>query len=270
MSSLNPFSFIIVAWQRRNLILAFTRRKVASRYRGSTLGMLWAVLTPLLMLSIYTFVFSVIFQSRWGAREGGEGEFALFLYSGLILYTVFSECVNEAPDSMLVNAVYIKQHVFPSEVLAWVSVCSALISFAIGAAILTVFYVVVLGPPPIAALYAFLSMIPVMLWTLGAVWMLSSVGTYFRDLGQIVPPLTTALLFLSPIFYPASRVPEQFRAFYDFNPFVFFLESAKASLFYGQTPDWALMGTSTLVAWAFAWLGYSWFTATKKGFADVL
>ena len=270
MSSLNPFCFIIVAWQRRSLILAFTRRKVASRYRGSTLGMLWAVLTPLLMLSIYTFVFSVIFQSRWGAREGGEGEFALFLYSGLLVYSVFSECVNEAPDSLVGNAVYIKQHVFPAEVLAWVSVCSALIGFAIGATILTAFYVVVLGPPPVAAIYAFLSMIPVMFWTLGAVWMLSSVGVYFRDLGQIIVPFTTALLFLSPIFYPASRVPEQFRTFYDFNPFVFLLESAKASLFYGQTPDWALMGTSTLVAWAFAWLGYSWFTATKKGFADVL
>ena len=267
---MNPFSFLMVAWREQTLILEFTRRKVASRYRGSTLGMLWAVLNPLLMLSIYTFVFSVVFRSRWGMESGGEGEFALFLYSGLVLYTVFSECVNEAPESLFQNAVYIKQHVFPSEVLAWASALSAVFSFLVNLLILVVFDVLILGVPGYAALYMPLMIVPVLLWTLGVVWIVSSIGVYLRDLGQVIPPLTTALLFLSPIFYPASRVPESFRWIYEFNPFVFILETARGALFYNRPPDWLGLGLCVLVAWLVAWCGYNCFVATKKGFADVL
>ena len=187
-----------------------------------------------------------------------------------MLYTVFSECVNEAPESLFQNAVYIKQHVFPSEVLAWASALSAVFSFLVNLLILVVFDVLILGVPGYAALYMPLMIVPVLLWTLGVVWIVSSIGVYLRDLGQVIPPLTTALLFLSPIFYPASRVPESFRWIYEFNPFVFILETARGALFYNRPPDWLGLGLCVLVAWLVAWCGYNCFVATKKGFADVL
>ena len=270
MNSYNPLAPLALIGRYRELALTLTGRRISARYRGSLLGMLWAVLNPLLMLGIYTFIFSVVFQSKWGIEQGDKPEFALFLFSGLILYSVFSECLNEAPSLLLNNKLYIKQLVFPTEILAWVSVLNGLFNLVINFVILVIFQTVVMGPPTPILLYFPLIVLPIVLITLGSIWFVASIGIYLRDLGHIVRLFTTALLFLSPIFYPASRVPERFQAYYTLNPFGHLLEMSKGVLFYEKAPDPTLLGACLAGSWAFSWLGYMWFMRAKKGFADVV
>jgi lipopolysaccharide transport system permease protein len=270
LKSYHPFAFFVSAWKYRELVLPLTRRRISARYRGSFLGMSWAILTPLMLLAIYTFIFSIVFQSKWGLESGNQTEFALVLFSGLILYSVFSDCVNEAPSLLVGNKLYIRQLVFPTEILAWTCVLGSLFNLAINSAILTIFYAIVMGPPPATLFLLPLIALPIVLMTLGAVWFLSSIGIFVQDLAQVVGLLTTALLFLSPIFYPASAVPESFQATYTLNPFVPILEMARDVIFSGELPAWQSLGKLFLGSWLFAWLGYIWFMKAKKGFADVV
>ena len=266
----SPLAPIAVAWRYRDLVIPLARRKVSARYRGSVLGMLWAVLSPVILLGIYTFIFSVVLQVKWNLDPGSRDQFALFLFSGMILYSVFADCLNEAPSLMIGNKLYIRQLVFPVEVLPWVSVLSSLFSLGINFLILMTFYGLVLGLPSLSLLYFPLTALPVVLLTLGAVWFFSSMGVYLRDLGHVVGLLTTALLFLSPIFYPATVVPADYRVYYEMNPFVHILEMSRGVIFQGAPPDGWLLAGCIFGSWLFAWLGYSWFMATKKGFADVV
>jgi len=232
--------------------------------------MLWAILNPLIMLGIYTFIFSVVFQSKWGSSDGSQSNFALFLFSGLILYLIFSECVNEAPSLLRENKVYIQQLVFPTEILPWISVLASIFNFMINWLILIFFYSAVIGPPPVTALFMPLMAIPVALITVGTVWFISSLGLYLRDITHLVGLMTTAILFLSPIFYPASAVPESFQAYYSLNPFVPILTMSKGALFHGLLPSAEAFAFLLIGSWAFAWLGYLWFMYSKRGFADVV
>ena len=266
----SPLAPGLITWKYRGLIAPLVRRRIASRYRGSVLGMLWAILTPLIMLGIYTFIFSVVFQSKWGGAEENQSNFALFLFSGLILYLIFSECVNEAPSLLRENKLYIQQLVFPTEILPWVSVLTSLFNFLINWLILIFFYCAVMGLPPLTAFFMPVIALPVALITVGTVWFISSLGLYLRDITHVVGLMTTALLFLSPIFYPASAVPDSFQLYYSVNPFVPILNMSKAALFQGSPPRWQTFVFLLIGSWTFAWLGYLWFIHSKKGFPDVV
>lgn len=265
-----PLEFLRVAFTNRVLIARLTRREIEARYKGSLLGIFWLVLTPLLMLAIYTFVFSVVFQSRWGESTDSKGEFALFLFSGLIIFNLVSECLNRAPGLMLENISYIKKVVFPLEVQAWVALAVALFNAFVSTIILFAFYLVVRGlPPPTALLFPFV-VLPLCIVVLGIIWFLSSLGVFLRDLKPILIVVTTVLMFLCPIFYPVSAVPEGFRRVLFLNPLTVVLEDSKLVLFYGKLPEVFPLLVYLLVAWIIAWFGYSWFMRSKKGFADVV
>ena len=255
------------------MILRLAGRRIASRYRGSVLGIAWAVLEPLAMLGIYTFIFGLVFRAKWGALpvgDGSRGEFALFLFSGLAIYSVFSEAVNDSPQAILGADQYVKQLIFPSEVLAWVAVVAGLFKFVISMSLLVFFYRMTLGHLPVTALLLPLIVLPVILLTLGVTWLVSSLGVYLRDLGQLVGLCTTALLFVSPIFYPASTIPARFQDLYFLNPFAGVLEMSKQILFAGVVPDPIAIVGSIAIGWGVAWLGHGWFLRAKAGFADVL
>jgi lipopolysaccharide transport system permease protein len=252
------------------MILRLAGRRIEGRYRGSVLGLGWVLVEPLALLAIYTFVFSLVFRARWGSLPAEHGNFALFLFSGLTIYSVFSETVNESPNAVLASEAYVKQFVFPSEVLAWVAVVAALFKFAISSALLVACYRLTVGNLPITSLFLPLIVLPVVFLTLGVTWFLSALGVYFRDLGQAVGLFTTALLFVSPIFYPASTIPEPYRGLYFLNPFAGILEMSKRSLFDGQIPDLPQVMLLLIVGWGAAWLGHAWFVRVKAGFADVL
>ena len=264
--SLSPLGVFTVGWRHRALIDRLTRREISAKYRGAILGPLWSLLTPLMMLAVYTFLFSVVFQSRWGVSNGGgRGEFALLFFSGLIIFTIFSESVMRAPTLMLENISYIKKVVFPLEILPWTCLGVALFNGAVSFVVLAAFYLLVFGLPPLTVV-----LLPLCLATLGVTWFLASVGVFLRDVRQLVGAITTAMMFLSPIFYPVTAVPESYRWLLYFNPLTITLEASKDVLFWGRIPDPGAWAADLLAGWLIAWLGYAWFMKTRKAFADVV
>jgi lipopolysaccharide transport system permease protein len=265
----SPFAFAGAVWRHRSLAFRLAKRRIEARYRGAALGLFWAVLEPLLLLAIYTFVFSSVFGARWG-EDAGSGSFALHLFSGLILFQVFQRAVNDAPALLLSHATYLKQVLFPAEALSIASVFAALFDFAVGFVLWLGFHLIERGLPPPTALAIPVVVVPIVLFALGGSWLLASLGVFLRDLAHVTTLATTALLFLSPIFYPASRVPESFRVVYDANPLAHLLEAARALLLDGASPDWGALAMVSFASLLVAWGGYAWFRRTRHTFADVL
>jgi lipopolysaccharide transport system permease protein len=257
-------------WRNRGLIAVLVRREVVGRYRGSVLGMLWSFFNPVFMLAVYTFVFGVIFKARWNAGAESKSDFALVLFIGLIVFNLFAECAGKAPGLVLANVNYVKKVVFPLEVLPWVQLGSALFHAFISLGVWLLAHLLLAGAPPLSALLFPLTLLPLILLILGITWALAALGVYLRDVTQFIGILLTALLFLSPVFYPASALPPEFLPLLMLNPLTPIMEAARDVLFWGKSPDVILLGAYTLISALLAWAGFAWFQKTRGGFADVL
>lgn len=268
--SVSPVTMLSSLWQHRALVRALVQREVVGRYRGSIMGLLWSFLNPVLMLLVYTFVFSVVFKARWHAGSDSKTEFALVLFAGLLVFNLFAECFNRAPALILLNVNYVKKVVFPLDILPWVALGAALFHALISAAVWLLAYCLLYGVPHLTVLLLPVVMLPLLLFIMGVSWALAALGVYLRDVAQFIGVLTTVLMFLSPIFYSGSTLPEEYRVLLMFNPLTPAIEQARDVLFWGQVPDpaaWAAYLAGSALA---AWLGFAWFQKTRKGFADVL
>ena len=265
-----PRAVVDSLWRHRQLVWQLTRREVLGRYRGSLLGIAWAVGNPLLMLAVYTLVFGYIFRARWGEGVDTAGEYALVLFCGLTVFGIFSEVVSRAPSLILANPNYVKKVVFPVDCLPWVLIGAALFHAAASLSVLLIAQLLIRGVLPWTVLWLPVVLLPLVLLAVGAAWLLASLGVYLRDVGHLVNALVTVLLFLSPVFYPAASLPEPLRRLLLLNPLTAVLESARAVLLWGQTPDWPLLLPCLLLGALVAWLGWLWFDRTRAGFADVL
>ena len=270
-----PTSLLALAkslWHNRQLISQMTQREVAGRYKGSILGLAWSFFNPIFMLVVYTFVFSEIFKSRWGGVGGDDSktQFALVLFAGMIVLSLFSEVLNRAPSLILGNVNYVKKVVFPLEILPVIAIGAALFHSLISLCVLLAAFVFFNGYMQWTAIFTPLVLLPLVILATGFAWMLASLGVFLRDVGQTIGIITTVLMFLSPVFYPVSAVPERFQSFILANPLTFIIEQAREVLIWGHLPNWLGMGAYTLAAILIAWLGYVWFQKTRKGFADVL
>ncbi|WP_366300421.1 ABC transporter permease [Pseudomonas rustica] len=258
----------------RHLIFQMTKREVIGRYRGSVLGLLWSFLNPLMMLSVYTFVFSVVFKSRWGITPAGTEEsktmFAIMLFTGLIVHAVFAEVINRSPSIVLSNVNYVKKVVFPLEVLPVITMGGALFHGLISLSVLILAYTIFQGIPHLTILLVPVVMLPLIVLTLGLAWILASLGVYLQDVGQTTGIITTIMLFLSPVFFPLSSLPEQYRGLILLNPLTFIIEQMREVIIWGRIPDFMGLGTYLIVSVFIAAAGYAWFQKTRSGFADVL
>lgn len=268
--SSSPRELVATIWRNRGLVHALVQREVVARYRGSFAGILWSLFNPVFMLSVYTFVFSVVFKARWSGGSESRGEFALVLFAGMIVFSVFAETITRAPTTIISNPSYVKKVIFPLEIMPCVALGTALFHAAVSVLVWLAAYAIMFGPPHATALLLPVVLLPLVLLTLGLSWLLASLGVYLRDVAQVVGITTTAMMFMSPIFYPLSALPEQYRPLLLINPLTPAVEQARAVLVWGQLPDFSMLSvylaTSTLVAW----LGFAWFQKTRKGFADVL
>jgi len=268
--STSPLEMFTSFWRNRLLIKSLVERDVVGRYRGSYLGMLWSLLNPIFSLVVYTFVFSVIFKARWGIGSDSKVEFALVLFVGLIVFNFFSECVTKAPSLIVGNANYVKKIVFPLEILPMVLLGSALFHFLIGLGVWFIFYVLFFGLPNLSVIFFPVMLIPLFFLTLGISFAIASLGVYLRDITQIIGVLLMALMFLSPIFYPLSAIPEEYQKYLTLNLIAPSIEYMRATLIWGKFPSLEgylfYLATSLMVAI----LGFAWFQKTRKGFADVL
>jgi len=256
--------------RNRNLIKVLAMREIQSRYRGTYFGLLWSFFLPIFMLAVFTFVFSVIFQARWGGGGNTQLEFALLLFSGLLVFNLFSECINRAPVLILSNVNYVKKVVFPLEVLPVVSLMAGLFHALISFLVWILAYFVFFGMPHFTVFFLPFVLMPFCLILLGLSWTLASLGVFLRDISQIINVIITALMFLSPIFYPVSAFPDDYHYILYLNPITTVVEQTRDVLFWGKMPNILLLGELWMVSMVISWLGFVWFQRTREGFADVI
>src|SRR5215212_2672672 len=240
--STTPIALFRSLWRNRQLIWQMARRDISSRYRGSLIGLTWSFFNPVLMLIVYTFVFSVIFKARWntGGNES-KTDFAIILFAGMIVFNLFAEIVNRSPSLITSNANYVKKVVFPLEILPWVALGSALFHTAISLFVLLLVQFILHLSLPWTSIFFPLALLPLIFASMGVAWFLSALGVFIRDVGQITGILITILMFMSAVFYPISALPEKYQSLLRLNPLVLIITESRKSLVLGEFPDWISM-----------------------------
>lgn len=282
---LNPLFAARNVWSQRELTIQMAAREIAGRYRSSVLGMLWAVITPLLMLAIYTFVFSTVLRARWGDKENEPtGDFAITLFCGLIVFNLFAEVTNRAPTLIISNPNLVKKVIFPLEVLPLASLLAGLFSFAVAAGVWLLGWIVVTHSlPNLSILWLPVVLLPLLVFSAGVSWMLASLGVFVRDIGHLVALVTQVLFFTTPVFYRLDRITkEPFHTLIALNPITHVIEDARHVMmgaYYWKMlgvadgpvhPDWGLWMMNMAGSGVFALLAYAFFMKSKRAFSDVL
>lgn len=258
-------------WKNRELWWRLTEREVLGRYRGSLLGMAWSFLNPLAMLGVYTFIFSQVFKARWGNLEdSGPIGFAVNLFAGLIVFNFFAECVNRAPGIILANPNYVKKVIFPLEILAGVSVGSAFFNALTSLAVLATFELIGLRQIPVTVAWLPLVWLPLVTGCLALTWLLSALGVFLRDVGQLVGVVVSMLMFLSPIFFPMSALPARWQSVLALNPLAPMIEQTRRILVAGEAPSMSYLILSILLTTILCEASFRSFQKAKRAFADVL
>lgn len=262
-----PFSAFLVHW---NLTRELVRRDILGRYRGATFGMMWSLISPLMLLGIYTLAFGRILGGRWREVSGDTAEFAMVLFVGILVHGFFAECFARSPRLMIDNSNYVKRIIFPLHVLGWSVALSALFHMAINLMVFAVLNAVVYGQFSPYFVLAPLVALPLVLLTVAVCWVVASLGVYLRDISQAVPVVITALLFLSSAIVPVDTLPEQYRVIFNLNPLTFFIDQMREVALWGRPPDWGALLGRTLAGLVALYASYAWFRFASRGFADVL
>ena len=266
-----PFRLIS---ENRELLRQLVKRNIYGRYSGTAGGLAWSVIQPLLMLAVYTFIFSVVFKSRWGTLPSGglDGSysFSVIMFCGMTVFNVFSESITAAPMLIVSNPNYVKKVIFPIEILPIAQVISSMIINLIWMAILFIGAVFLLKSLSWTMLLLPVIFIPFLFFTTGLSFFLASLGVYFRDLAHINGIIVQILFLLTPIFYSPTMVPEKFQIVLRLNPLTWIVEETRAVFLFKQLPNWDAIIVIAIVSFVTFHLGYVWLNKTKKGFADVL
>jgi lipopolysaccharide transport system permease protein len=254
---------------RSELIFSLAKRELLARYKGSALGIVWALLTPVVMIAIFTFIFAGIFGARFGASRS-HWDYALYLFCGLLPWTMFQETLQQSASTIVAHANLVKRVVFPLETLPVAQAFSSLGNQLFATIALLIATLVIQQQLHLTALWFPVLVIPQLLFTLGAAWLIASLGVFLRDIAQGITLLLMAWMYLTPIIYPESIVPERFRVFINLNPFTSLVRSYRRIFLEGAAPDWSGLAYFTGFAIVSFLVGYWWFARTRKNFADVI
>ena len=269
---LNPLFLLRNLFRHRQLTIQLAKRDILGRYRTAQLGLVWSIITPLVLLAIYTFVFTIVFPGNHWTEDPNEskGIFALAMFCGMLVFNLFAELVNRAPGLIVSNPNYVRKVVFPLEVFVPASLISALFNLLVGLVVWLVGRIALVGLPPITILWLPIVLLPVCLVTLGIGWVLASVGVFIRDVNLGVGLVVQVLFFGTPIFYSLKRVPHPYREILEINPLTHAVEDARNVLMWGHGPDWSRWCVSLAIASVVAVLGCAFFLKSKRAFGDVL
>jgi len=254
---------------RFELIGSLARRELAARYRGSALGLVWTMLTPAVMIAIYTFIFAGIFGARFGER-GTAWDYALYLFCALLPWTAFQEATQTSAGVIVAQANLVKRVVFPLESLPAAQALAALATQLFGTTVLVAATLIIQRELHASLLWLPVLLAPQLLAMLGAAWLVASLGVFLRDTAQAAGLLLVAWMFLTPIIYPEQIVPARYRALISLNPFTPLVRNYRRVMLEGTPPDWFGLGYFALFAVALFFFGYWWFAKTRKNFADVI
>ncbi len=261
--------------QGLDLLVQLIQRDIAVQYKGSLLGVFWALLTPLLMLAIYTIVFGDIFKARWGTITSGNDapsrlDFALNIFCGLIVFNLVSSVLTRAPSLIVGHANYVKKVVFPLGLLPVVAIGSALVQTVIALGVLIGVLIASGGVVSWNAMLVPLVILPVELATLGVAWLLAALGVFLRDLHHLVMVAVQVLMFLSPVFYPLEAVPDWLRPALMINPLAWCIEALRETVLHARLPDWGGWVEQMALALALGVAGYTVFRRLRPAFADIV
>jgi len=259
-------------WQlpsRSQLVFSFAKREMLGRYKGSALGMAWAVLTPVVMIAIFTFIFAGIFGARFGANDS-HWEYAIYLFCGLLPWAMVQESVQTSATTIVNHSNLVKRVVFPLETLPAAQVFAALGNQLFATVALLLATLIIRQRLELTAFWLPVLIIPQLVFALGAAWLIASLGVFLRDISQGVALLLMAWMYLTPIIYPESMVPDRFRTFINSNPFTPLVRSYRHIFLDGMAPDWRGLAYFSAFALVIFIFGYWWFARTRKSFADVV
>ncbi|MCX7946530.1 MAG: ABC transporter permease [Hydrogenophilus sp.] len=255
-----------------SLLWPLVRRRLIARYRGSLLGLFWLLLLPLLMAALLTLVFIHLLHIRWPTPRGEATplEAALHLYLGYLLFQYLAENLTAAPHTILEHPNYVKRIPFPLPLLAVIPTLATLFPLAAGLFVAALLALFTPDARPLHLLLLPLYLLPLPLWALAAHWSLGALGVYLRDLSQLISPLTTVLLFLSPVFYPRSILPPPWPDLLLYNPLTIPIDAVRQLLFGPNLPSPALTLLNLLAASLALLLAHKLFRRLQPGFAEVL
>lgn len=256
--------------QHRSLILELAKREILGRYRGAGFGLVWSLLSPFLMLGVYTLAFGYILKSRWPGATGNTADYALLLFLGLVTHGFFAECMTRSPGLITGSTNLVKKIVFPLEVLPWTLMLSALFHALANTLVYVVLNIALRGDLPPTLPLLPLVLMPLALVALGTAALLSSLSVFLRDIGQVVGVLSTAMLFLSSAIVPVDTLPVEYQGIFRANPLTFIIDQVREVAFWGRAPDWRGLLEYLLGALLFAWGAHAVFQKIRRGFADVL
>ena len=259
-------------WQlpgRFDLILSLTRRELAARFRGSLLGIVWALVNPAVMIAIFTIVFAGFFHAKFGDSTS-QWDYALYLFCGLLPWNAFQESLQLSSNTIVAHANLVKRVVFPLETLPVAQTLAAVAIQMFGTVALVLAALILRREIHATVVFLPLLVIPQIIATLGAAWLLASLGVFVRDIVQGITLLLMAWMYLTPIIYPESLVPERYRALVNLNPFTALVRNYRRILLDGSLPDWRGLAYFTGFAIISFVFGYWWFARTRKNFADVI
>jgi lipopolysaccharide transport system permease protein len=266
-SILGPFSALSKHW---SLTLELTKRDVLGRYRGSSFGLLWSLISPFFMLLVYSFAFGFVMKARWPQSENGEAHYSVILFVGLIVHGFFAECLNRSPFLITGNVNFVKRVIFPLEILPWPMMVSALFHAFMNTLVFLLLHALLDHSLVWTTLLLPVVLFPLVLLTLGVSWLFAAIGVYLRDIGQVTGVLSTAMLFLSSAMFPLDALPQQYRWLLVMNPLTFIIDQAREVMLWGKFPDWTGLGVYAAFSLVAMYLGYGVFRLTRRGFADVV
>jgi len=259
-------------WQlprRFELIVSLTKRELAARYRGSVLGIVWALLTPIVTIAIFTIIFAGIFKARFG-DSNSQWDYALYLFCGLLPWNAFQESLQLSSNTIVAHANLVKRVVFPLETLPVSLSLAAVVNQMFGTVALVIAAVLLRGEMHATIVFLPLLVLPQLIATFGAAWLLASLGVFIRDIVQGITLLLMAWMYLTPIIYPETLVPEGYRGIVNLNPFTPLVRNYRRIILDGNLPDWRGLAYFTVFAIVSFVFGYWWFARSRKNFADVI
>ncbi len=255
--------------KNRRLIQSMVQRDIRARYRGSVGDMFWAVLSPLLLMLTYAFVFGVVLQTRFSHDSTPVG-FVLYFLAGMMPWLPVSEALARAPHAILEHRSFVKRLRFPVEIIPATQVATALVTQVIALVLFMAFIIVFRERVPWTALWWPALLIPQVLLTLGLAWFLSAAGVFLRDLGQVIGFVLTLWFFVTPICYPEQQLPVWSWTVLGRNPLLHLVRGYRAIFLESRPPEFASLLRLYVLSVAVFFFGFAWFRKLRKSFPDVL
>jgi lipopolysaccharide transport system permease protein len=267
-------TFLTDLWRHRDLLWQFTRRNFELTLRGSHLGLIWSFLNPLLMLGLYVTVFGFIFGGHFGVVEHeSSADYALGVFLGLTVFGLIAEVLATSPMIITSSPNFVKKVVFPLEVLPAAAVGASIGRMLIGLGF-ALLGVILVGPGAHAGLlWLPVVILPVILGCLGLAWLISALGVFVQDIGQLMAFVIQVVMYASAIFYSAVRIsalaPNAWIVV-RFNPVLLAIELTRNTALWQQPMNYRHLGYLYVCGLVTCWLGYVLFRKLKPAFADVL